>query len=82
MAAAASDPASAAIDGGRASPWTRSSSAVESAVALWNGEAIEISVSRELATARVALSEEATVIVVQNTGGEGARCSGRGGIRA
>ena len=43
---------------------------MESAVALWNEEAIEISVSCELATAHVALSGEATVIVVQNAGGK------------
>ena len=52
---------------------------VESAVALRGGEEIEISVSRELATARVALSEEATVTVVQNTEGKARAAQGGAG---
>ena len=80
MAAAASGPSSAAMDGGCASPWTRSSSAAESAVALRDGGAIETAVSCELATTHVAPSEEATAIAVQHAGGKVRAAQGEAGL--
>ncbi len=53
---------------------------MESAVPLWNGGAIETAVSCELATARVAPSEEATAIVVQHAGGKARAAQGGAGL--
>ena len=65
MAAAASDSASAAVDGGCASPWTRRLSGVENAVVLRSGTASAIVVPGEPVSAHVVRREAATEIDAQ-----------------
>ena len=65
MAAAASDSASAAVDDGRASPWTRHLSGVENVVVPRSGVASAIVVRDEPVSAHVVRCEAATEIDAQ-----------------